>query len=79
MIYIEGQRFAEPPILRAVGVDLEGHKHVLGIASGATENAAAVKQLLTGLRARGLPTDRKYLFIIDGSKALRTAIEKVFG
>jgi len=78
VIYIDGQRFAEH-ILSAVGVDLEGHKHVLGIASGATENAAAVKQLLTGLRDRGLPTDRKYLFIIDGSKALRTAIEEVFG
>jgi putative transposase len=51
----------------------------LGIASGATENAAAVKQLLTGLRDRGLPTDRKYLFIIDGFKALHTAIEEVFG
>jgi putative transposase len=53
VIYIDGQRFAEHHILSAVGVDLEGHKHVLGIASGATENAAAVKQLLTGLRDRG--------------------------
>jgi len=79
VIYIDGQRFAEPHILSAVGVDLEGRKHVLGIACGATENAATVKQLLTGLRDRGLPTDRKYLFIIDGAKALRTAIEEVFG
>lgn len=79
VIYIDGQRFAEHHILSAVGVDLEGHKHVLGIACGATENAAAVKQLLTGLRDRGLPTDRKYLFIIDGAKALRTGIEEVFG
>ena len=79
VIYIDGQRFAEHHILSAVGVDLEGHKHILGIACGATENAAAVKQLLTGLRDRGLPTDRKYLFIIDGAKALRTAIEEVFG
>jgi transposase-like protein len=79
VIYIDGQRFAEHHILSAVGVDIEGHKHVLGISSGATENAAAVKQLLTGLRERGLPTDRKYLFIIDGAKALRTAIEEVFG
>jgi putative transposase len=79
VIYIDGQRFAEHHILSAVGVDLEGHKHVLGIACGATENAAAVKQLLTGLRERGLPTDRKYLFIIDGAKALRTGIEEVFG
>jgi putative transposase len=79
VIYIDGQRFAEHHILSAVGVDIEGHKHVLGIGSGATENAAAVKQLLTGLRERGLPTNRKYLFIIDGAKALRTAIEEVFG
>ena len=79
VIYIDGQRFAEHHILSAVGVDIEGHKHVLGIGSGATENAVAVKQLLTGLRERGLPTDRKYLFIIDGAKALRTAIEEVFG
>jgi putative transposase len=35
--------------------------------------------LLTGLRDQGLPTDSKYLFIIDGSKALRTGIEEVFG
>jgi transposase-like protein len=56
----------------------KGNKHILGIESGATENAAAVKRLLTRLRDRGLPTDRKYLFIIDGAKALRTAIEKVF-
>jgi len=79
VIYIDGQRFAEHHILSAVGVDIEGHKHVLGIGSGATENAAAVKQLLTGVRERGLPTDHKYLFIIDGAKALRTAIEEVFG
>ena len=79
VIYIDGQRFAEHHILSAVGVDIEGHKHVLGIGSGATENTAAVKQLLTGLRERGLPTDRKYLFIIDGAKALRAAIEEVFG
>lgn len=79
VIYIDGQRFGEHHILSAVGVDIEGRKHVLGIAAGATENAAAVKELLTGLRDRGLPTDRKYLFIIDGAKALRAAIEEVFG
>src|SRR5436309_13413249 len=46
---------------------------------GATENAAAVKNLLTGLRDRGLPTDQQYLFVIDGAKALRAGIEEVFG
>jgi transposase-like protein len=79
VIYIDGQRFASHHILSAVGVDIEGNKHILGIEPGATENAAAVKRLLTRLRDQGLPTDRKYLFVIDGAKALRTAIEEVFG
>ena len=79
VIYIDGQRFGEHHILSAVGVDAEGKKHILGIESGATENAASVKRLLIHLRDHGLPTDRKYLFVIDGAKALRAAIEEVFG
>ena len=79
MIYIDGQRFAAHHILSAVGVDVEGNKHILGIEPGATENAAAVKQLLIHLRDQGLPTDRKYLFVIDGAKALRAGIDEVFG
>jgi putative transposase len=79
VIYIDGQRFGEHLILSAVGVDGEGKKHVMGITAGATENAAAVKELLIHLREHGLATDRKYLFVIDGAKALRAAIEEVFG
>jgi putative transposase len=79
VIYIDGQRFGEHHILSAVGVDTSGRKHILGIECGATENAAAVKRLLTHLREHGLPTDRKYLFVIDGAKALRAAIDEVFG
>lgn len=79
VIYIDGQRFGDHLIISAVGVDIHGAKHVLGLAAGATENVAAVKGLLTHLRDQGLPTDRKYLFVIDGAKALRAAIEEVFG
>lgn len=79
VIYIDGQRFGAHMILSAVGVDREGRKHILGIEAGATENAAAVKRLLTHLRDQGLPTDHKYLFVIDGAKALRAAIDEVFG
>ena len=79
VIYIDGQRFGAHHILSAVGVSVDGKKHILGIEPGATENAAAVKRLLTNLREQGLPTDRKYLFVIDGAKALRAGIEEVFG
>ena len=79
VIYIDGQRFGAHHILSAVGVDREGHKHILGLEAGATENAAAVKRLLVHLRDQGLATDRRYLFVIDGAKALRAAIDEVFG
>jgi len=60
-------------------VDVHGRKHVLGIQLGATENSAAVKDLLIRLREQGLGTERRYLFVIDGAKALRAAIGEVFG
>src|SRR3954451_816133 len=79
VLYIDGQRFGSHHVISAVGVDRAGVKHVLGLALGATENTAAVRQLFTNLREQGLPTDRKYLFVIDGAKALRAAIEEFFG
>jgi transposase-like protein len=79
VLYIDGQRFGAHHVISAVGIDREGAKHILGIELGATENAAAVKSLFTRLRDQGLPTDRKYLFVIDGAKALRAGIEEVFG
>jgi transposase-like protein len=78
-IYIDGQRFGGHHVISAVGVDRSGIKHILGIEIGATENAAAVKKLLVALRDQGLRTDQRYLFVIDGAKALRAAIEEVFG
>lgn len=79
VIYCDGQRFGDHHIISAVGVDLQGRKHVLGMEPGATENAASVKRLFTRLRDNGLKTDQKYLFVIDGAKALAAAIHEVFG
>jgi hypothetical protein len=79
IIYIDGMHFGEQCVLAAVGVDVEGRKHVLAIGEGATENAAAAKDLLEHLVSQGVDASRRRLFIIDGSKALRTAINAVFG
>jgi transposase-like protein len=57
----------------------EGNKHVLGIREGATENSTVVRELLEDIVARGVDPKRKMLFVIDGSKALRAAINAVFG
>jgi putative transposase len=79
VIYIDGQCFGSHHLIGVVGVDTEGRKHIMAIEPGATENAAAVKRALSRLRDQGLPMDRKYLFVIDGAKALRSAIEEMFG
>ncbi|MFL6448656.1 MAG: transposase [Bryobacteraceae bacterium] len=79
IIYIDGMHFGEQCVLAAVGVDVEGRKHVLVLREGATENAEAAKDLLQHLVEHGVDPARRRLFIIDGSKALRTAINAVFG
>ena len=79
IIYIDGIVFGEYHIIGAVGVDSEGFKHVLGLAEGASENAAVVKGLLEDIIDRGVDPTRRRLFVIDGSKALRSAIDSVFG
>jgi putative transposase len=79
IIYIDGMHFGDQCVLAAVGVDLQGRKHVLALREGATENAEAAKDLLQHLVEHGVDPARRRLFIIDGSKALRKAINAVFG
>jgi putative transposase len=79
IIYLDGIQFGQTHVIVALGVDNEGHKHVLGLREGSSENATVVKDLLTDVVARGLAPKRRRLFVIDGSKALRAAIDEVFG
>lgn len=78
-IYLDGIVVARHHILAAVGVDSLGRKHLLGLSQGASENVQVVKDLLAGMIQRGLDPEANYLFVIDGAKALRSAIEQVFG
>src|SRR5579883_2158235 len=78
-ILIDGIHFGQQVLVVALGIATSGQKHVLGVWQGATENTAVVKDLLEDLVARGLNPERRYLFVIDGAKALRAAIERVFG
>jgi transposase-like protein len=52
-LLIDGVHFAEHVVLAAVGVDVDGVKHPLGLREGATENAAACTALLTDQIERG--------------------------
>ena len=49
------------------------------VGSLATENATVCQGLLTNLASRGLRTDRSLLVIVDGAKALDTAVTQTFG
>jgi putative transposase len=79
-VMIDGLGFGdERVVVIALGIDVRGKKHVLGIHEGATENAAACGALLDDIIARGVSTKRSKLFVIDGSKALVKAIRDRFG
>ena len=79
-IQIDGIHIKEELLLvAALGIDVEGTKHPLGVIEGATENAATVQALLDNLIGRGLDPSICRLFIVDGAKALSKAIRRTFG
>lgn len=49
ILYVDGMQFGDFHVIAAVGVDVEGHKHVLGLREGASENAVVAKALLEAL------------------------------
>jgi putative transposase len=78
-MFIDGVVFAEHCLVVALGIDATGQKHPLGLWDGSTENATVCQGLLSNLQSRGLRTDRSVLVILDGSKALRSAVNHTFG
>ena len=75
---VDGVHFAEHCCVVALGIDITGVKHPLALVEGSTENATLVRELIVGLRERGLDVTRPILAVIDGSRALRRAITDVF-
>ena len=63
----------------ALGITTAGDKLALGLWDGSTENATVAAALLADLVDRGLDVEQGMLFVIDGSRALRKAIRRVFG
>jgi transposase-like protein len=79
VLMIDSKFFGGDCLVAAIGIDLQGRKHVLGIWHGATENSTVVKGLLEDLVSRGLESERKMLIVLDGAKALRKAVQMVLG
>jgi transposase-like protein len=79
VVMLDGIELGEHTVVAALGIDESGSKQPLGVWLGATENAQVCGALLDNLIERGLDPLKPYLFVIDGSKALRKAIRDRFG
>jgi transposase-like protein len=79
VLFLDGKEFHDFTLVVALGGDRQGRKHVLGLWSGATENAVVCGALLDDLIACGLSVDKPYLCILDGAKALKKAVVSRFG
>jgi transposase-like protein len=78
-VFIDGKYFGDCQMIIALGVGIDGVKHCLGFVEADSENKAVIAELFRSLIARGLSAEASMLFIIDGSKGLRSAIREVFG
>ena len=76
---MDGMAVGKMTVIAAMGIGNDGHKCMLGLTAGGTENQEAVKALLTDLLDRGLAADQPRLFVLDGGKALHKAVTDTFG
>jgi putative transposase len=79
VMMLDGLEIAERCHVVALGITTDGVKIPLGLWEGSTENATLARTLLADLVDRGLDPEQAILFVIDGGKALRRAINDVFG
>jgi len=79
VLMIDGADFAGAMCVVALVVTADGTKVPVGLRLGDTENATVVKALLADLVDRGLDASGGLLVVIDGAKALDSAVRSVFG
>ena len=78
-LLIDGVVLGDYTAIVTVGINKDGRKLLIGVRIGTTENSQVCEDLLTDLINRGLNFAEGLLAVIDGSKALRKALKKVFG
>ena len=75
---VDGVHYGEHTCVVALGIGIDGVKHPLAVEEGSTENATVVTDLITGLRDRGLDVTKPVLAVLDGARALSSAVKAVF-
>ena len=78
-LFLDSTVFEGQHLVAAIGVTSSAHKAVLGVWQGATENSEVVRSLLSDLQERGVDFNVPRLYVLDGAKALRKAVEHVAG
>jgi transposase-like protein len=79
VLMIDGADFAGAMCVVALIVTADGTKVPVGLRLGDTENKTVVTALLADVVDRGLDYTNGLLVVIDGAKALTTAVRNVFG
>jgi len=77
-VFMDGKHLAKQQIIIALAITLQGDKIPLGFVQSTTENSVVIGSFLKDLVGRGLKYDEGLLFIVDGSKGMKKAIQEVF-
>jgi transposase-like protein len=79
-VFIDGIHIGDNVYIAAVGIDKDGKRHILDFEPGSTESASVCRTLFRNLLEREiLREDATYLFVIDGGRGVKKAINEVFG
>lgn len=78
-LLLDGVQVKQQHLVTALSIDEMGRKTILGFHQGASENQAACDGLFSDLVNRGLDFRQLHVNLIDGSKALQTAVHKHCG
>ncbi len=78
-LWVDGKAFTEDTMIVVLGLTMQGKKVPIGFVQAGTENTSVMEDLFRGLLERGLNVEAGLLVIIDGSKGIRAAVQRVFG
>jgi transposase-like protein len=78
-LFIDGKYLAGEQMILALGVTSKGIKKPLDVIQSSTENSRSIKEMLSGLIARGLQFEQGLLVVIDGGKGIHKAVDETFG
>jgi putative transposase len=79
VLMVDGEHLADRCVVVALAITADGTKLPVGLWDGSTENKTVVCALLADLVDRGLSAADGLLVVIDGAKALASAVREVFG